>query len=554
MSADDKPQVPKIDVSKPVVWTPEDASRFLTSAIHEAQRPLAEALKQRPITARALTVMVAIIVLAALIIALILSNQLEKAEKRAELNQAARDTLLAERHEISAKATTLEDRLNNAISEQRTLATTIDSLKGNEEILRKTQSDLARFRRQAELLRSQISGLEMEKAAIARQLEAIKALAMEDEEGLADDATPFDEYSQDAPIVSTPVTEFDADSGLFIIPESLPAHSPEAPADGAATIPAPTPEATREMVDEAAESVQPVTVDDPTPAEPETAVLAEPAVETATVQTAPVAEAPTEEPAATVEQTPEPTVEPVAETSAAVESDLETVESLETPVTPEPENIATPATETESPVTDADVATESVTDATVQTAPAESDSNIESYEAVVTFEDEVPTTTPTLTVETEAETAPAVESEPAATAADAVSDTGETTESAPAESTLGTDSAETTESSATVENVDSIENADTTDTADAVDAADTFTATAARYGDETAAPAEDVVEDTSVANENASSTTGTASGASILDEDVIGIILDREADSSTGIEPDNAVSGTPMGEDVPVIP
>ncbi len=549
MSADDKSQVPKIDVSKPVVWTPEDASRFLTSAIHEAQRPLAEALKQRPITARALTVMVAIIVLAALIIALILSNQLEKAEKRAELNQAARDTLLAERHEISAKATTLEDRLNNAISEQRTLATTIDSLKGNEEILRKTQSDLARFRRQAELLRSQISGLEMEKAAIARQLEAIKALAMEDEEGLADDATPFDDYSQDAPIVSTPVTEFDADSGLFIIPESLPAHSPEAPADGAATIPAPTPEATREMVDEAAESVQPVSVDDPTMAEPETAVPAEPAAETATMQPAPVAEEPTEEPAATVEQTPEPTVEPVAETAATVEPEAETVES---PVTPtESKNLATPAIETESPVTDADVATESGTDASVQTAPAESDSDIESYEAVVTFEDQVPTTTPALNAETEA--APAVESEPAADA-DAASDTSETTESTPAETTFDTDSTETTESSATVENVENIENTDTTDTADAVDAADTFTATAARYGDETAAPAEDVVEDTSVANDDAPSTTGTATDASILDEDVIGVILDREAESSTVNEPDNAIGGTPMGEDVPVIP
>ncbi|MCC8166204.1 MAG: hypothetical protein LIQ31_08655 [Planctomycetes bacterium] len=542
MSTDNKPHVPKIDESKPVVWTPEDASRFLTSAIHEAQRPLAEALKQRPITARALTVMVAIIIVAALIIALILSNQLEKAEKRAELNQAARDTLLAERHEINAKATTLEDRLNNAIAEQRELASTIDSLKVNEEVFKKTQADLARFRRQAELLRSQISGLEMEKAAIARQLEAIKALAMEDGEGLADDATPFDEYSQDAPIISTPLTAYDADSGLFIIPESLPAEPAETPADGPAPVQTiPAPEATREMVDEAAESVEPVAADEATPPAPEEAVVAEPV----TTEVAPAAEAePTvAEPAA--EAVVEPVAEPVAEPSVLEPA---TAEAVETPAESEP--TAEPVAEPEPPVTD-DAKVPAAAPA-APAAPAEPEAAAATDDGVDTFEDHIPTTTPTMTPESEV--APAAESEAAPVEA-IVEETAVVVDETPVET--ANDSSAATVSQDVSESTDSaevVEGEEVADTPETVESADTFTATASRYGDETAAPAEDVVEDTAVASDDAAPTSETASDVGILDEAVIGVILDREADSSTSGELDRSATGTPMGENVPVIP
>ncbi|MCD7897390.1 MAG: hypothetical protein LUG50_12065 [Planctomycetaceae bacterium] len=583
MSGDvNKPHVPKIDESKPVIWTPEDASRFLTSAIHEAQRPLAEALKQRPITTRALTVMVAIIVVAALVIALILSNQLEKAEKRAELNQTARDTLLAERHEISAKATTLEDRLNNAIAEQQALATTIDSLKGNEEILRKTQSDLARFRRQAELLRSQISGLEMEKAAIARQLAAIKALAMEDEEGLADDATPFDLASPDAPIVSTPVTAFDADSGLFIIPDSLPAQPADAPADAPAdddaTVPAvPTAEATREMVDEAAQPIEPVLADDPTPPEPDNSAAAgtsEPATVTAAPDTAaspaeepkeelteepasqPV-EAQAEEPVATPAETPaaeptvEPIVEPAAETASIPDSATDTAASEVSESATESMPVATADADSHSPITDGGSETDAV--APVQDSPAEPVALVDSDDDVATFEDRIPTTAPTLTPDADSSATESAEM------SDSGGETAAVADSAPAGTTPDTAAAES------VDGADSDESADTVGSAagsESVETTDAFAAAAARYGEETALPevtdepAEAVTHDEAAAGEDAPSTPGPASDVSILDEEVIGVIFDRETDSSAAVvvEPDGSATGSPMAENVPVLP
>lgn len=176
---EEKSPLPRDDEAKPVVWTPEDASRFLTAAIHEAQRPLAEALKDRPITSRAMTIIVAVLVLGAAVIALILSSQIEKADKAADEARKAREVILTDKAELQARTGILEDRLGRANS-------AMAGMRDSENDLKRARVDLQRSRRQNELLRSQISGLEMEKMALARQLEAVKAMAV-DREVDADD-------------------------------------------------------------------------------------------------------------------------------------------------------------------------------------------------------------------------------------------------------------------------------------------------------------------------------------------------------------------------------
>ncbi|MCD8351508.1 MAG: hypothetical protein LUC93_12950 [Planctomycetaceae bacterium] len=177
MSSEDKTPVSKIDETKPVVWTAEDASRFMTSAIREAQKPLADALKQRPMTSRALTLVIMIIIAAALIIGLILSNQLEKTERRAEGAQHAREEILGEKMVLQAQTQALEDRLNAIQNRHDELYGQVADLKANEERHRRTISELARFRQNNEILREHISGLESEKAALSTKL--LKALSIE---------------------------------------------------------------------------------------------------------------------------------------------------------------------------------------------------------------------------------------------------------------------------------------------------------------------------------------------------------------------------------------
>ncbi len=177
MSSEDKTHVSKIEETKPVVWTAEDASRFMTSAIREAQKPLADALKQRPMTSRALTLVISIIIAAALIIGLILSNQLEKTEKRAEGAQLAREEIMGEKMVLQAQTKALEDRLNAIQDRHDELYGQVADLKANEERHRRTISELARFRQNNEILREHISGLESEKAALSNKL--LKALSIE---------------------------------------------------------------------------------------------------------------------------------------------------------------------------------------------------------------------------------------------------------------------------------------------------------------------------------------------------------------------------------------
>lgn len=192
---EDKSPLPRDEEPKPVVWTPEDASRFLTAAIHEAQRPLADALQQRPVTTRVLAIIVCILVAGAAVIGLILSSQLEKAEKRTASAQSDREKALQEKMALQAQSHVLETRLHTATAAMAKLQT-------DEGEFRKAKADLQRAQRQNRLLLNQITGLEMEKRALAHQLEAVKAMAFDDDgDALADlrDAAPAPHEAHDAP-------------------------------------------------------------------------------------------------------------------------------------------------------------------------------------------------------------------------------------------------------------------------------------------------------------------------------------------------------------------
>ena len=126
--------------AKPVVWTPEDANRFLTAAIHEANRPLEEQLKRRPIPSNWIIAIVAFVVFAACVVALLLSSQVEKVEARAETINRQREELLTQKVRLEAQSSILEERLS-AATEQ------VSALNGNSEALRTAKNELARFRR-----------------------------------------------------------------------------------------------------------------------------------------------------------------------------------------------------------------------------------------------------------------------------------------------------------------------------------------------------------------------------------------------------------------------
>jgi hypothetical protein len=169
---------------RPTVWTPEDASRFLTSAIQEAQRPLAEALRQRPITTKGLLLLVGIMTLACAIVITFFSRQLDKTEQAAERAVGARDEALTQKLELLAKTEGLEARLAVAQEVQAAIRTESAELRNDAEEFRRLKEENQRFRRQGAILRNQISGLEMEKQALAKQLEAVKSLLIDEAEDL----------------------------------------------------------------------------------------------------------------------------------------------------------------------------------------------------------------------------------------------------------------------------------------------------------------------------------------------------------------------------------
>ena len=69
---------------QPAVWTPEDAARFLSSAIQEAQRPLTDALSRRSISPGMFALVVALLVVSAAACGWFLLDRLEKSEQAAE--------------------------------------------------------------------------------------------------------------------------------------------------------------------------------------------------------------------------------------------------------------------------------------------------------------------------------------------------------------------------------------------------------------------------------------------------------------------------------------
>jgi hypothetical protein len=304
MSPDDKTCASRSEGTKPVVWTAEDASRFLTSAIHEAQKPLAEALKQRPITSKALTMLIAVIIVAALAIALILSSQLEKTEKRADLALRARDEIMSEKVTLQAQSQAMEDRLNSLQSRHDELYGKVSDLKMNEERHRRAISELARFKQSNDILRDHISGLEQEKAALSTKL--LKALSIEpgsevELDKLVEEAGGEDGAAPDAPEARDAPDEPDKQ------PESIPpVDQSDEPNIGGA------------MAPPSVSEPEPVTEPEPAP-EPEP-----------TPEPEPVADAIAE---------PEPVVEPAEPTPEAIPEETETPEAAEEPAAeavPEP--------------------------------------------------------------------------------------------------------------------------------------------------------------------------------------------------------------------------
>lgn len=174
------------------VWTPEDAARFLSSAIQESQRPLTEALRQRSVSPGMFALVILLLVASAAGSGWILLDRLDKSEMTAETARRERDIAINQRNETQIKTESLAARLSasqesaeRALREKEAenarLRTETAGLKGNEDELKRLRADIQRHRRHNELLRNQISGLEMEKQALARQLNAVKALALSDD-------------------------------------------------------------------------------------------------------------------------------------------------------------------------------------------------------------------------------------------------------------------------------------------------------------------------------------------------------------------------------------
>ncbi|MDR3212257.1 MAG: hypothetical protein LBU79_10135, partial [Planctomycetota bacterium] len=242
---DQQVPVPTGNHSPAAGWTPEDAARFLTSAIQEAQRPLTNALRQRSIAPGVFALVIVILVAAAAAVGWTLLDRLEKADNQADSARSAQGQALRERYAAEAKEETAAARLSvveeegqrlrvNLATENERLRLELANNRSGEEEVRRLRGENSRLRRQNELLRSQITGLEMEKLALARQLAAVKALAVPEEDGEENAvwstspgetppvATPA-EPVQKAP--AEPIQKAPAEDPVEAVPE------PEAPAE-----------------------------------------------------------------------------------------------------------------------------------------------------------------------------------------------------------------------------------------------------------------------------------------------------------------------------------
>jgi|GEM_PF-2775602 hypothetical protein len=273
------------------VWSPEDAARFLSSAIQQTQRPLTDALNKRSVSPGIFALVIVLLVAAAAACGWVLLDRLEKTEKAADNARNLREQALVQQHEIkskhdvvSAKLSTTQEQLERVRrdleTENERLRTEATGFRLNEEEMRRLKNDIQRYRRHNELLRNQISGLEMEKQALGRQLSAVKAMAAGDDDLF--DAMSMDEL--DAVVSEQPPHTEDAPAAAATVEIAAPAPTETAPSpvvdSGVPTsIPeeaevAPTPEQPEETTVEATEPSAPLTpaesFESDEPAAPET--------------------------------------------------------------------------------------------------------------------------------------------------------------------------------------------------------------------------------------------------------------------------------------------
>lgn len=241
------------------VWSPEDAARFLSSAIQQTQRPLTDALNKRSVSPGIFALVIVLLVAAAAACGWVLLDRLEKTEKAADNARSLREQALVQQHEIkskhdvvSAKLNTTQEQLERVRRDLETengrLRTEATGFRLNEEEMRRLKNDIQRYRRHNELLRNQISGLEMEKQALSRQLSAVKAMA-------AGDDDLFDALAQD-----------DMDAAVSEQPPQAEAAATLAPAVESVA-PAPTEAAPSQVMD----SGVPSSIPEEAKAEPATA-------------------------------------------------------------------------------------------------------------------------------------------------------------------------------------------------------------------------------------------------------------------------------------------
>ncbi len=85
------------------VWSPEDAARFLSSAIQQTQRPLTDALNKRSVSPGIFALVIVLLVAAAAACGWVLLDRLEKTEKAADNARNLREQALVQQHEIKSK-------------------------------------------------------------------------------------------------------------------------------------------------------------------------------------------------------------------------------------------------------------------------------------------------------------------------------------------------------------------------------------------------------------------------------------------------------------------
>lgn len=209
---------PEATPTSAVVWSPEDVSHFMAGAIHEAQKPLADALRHRPITTFTLFLMLLIILACAGGVGYILFTQVNKLEAETQQVRASRDEALVRQMEFQSKSDHLAAELALTRKEQEILnkehqkeadelrARAADIRNTNEDVQR-MQSELTKTRKQNEILRAQVSGLEMEKQALTNQLHRIRAMTIDEEVPSEEPAEAVVETVPEDPTEPAPAVE-----------------------------------------------------------------------------------------------------------------------------------------------------------------------------------------------------------------------------------------------------------------------------------------------------------------------------------------------------------